>query len=1195
MNQPRLPYPYRDEASVVEACLASLQGLDWPAVIATATPWVEGVRGSPAPFWVMESLLREYPITSAEGLALMRLAEALLRVPDAQTAIALTADQLGRADFSEAAEGGPHRMLASLSSTAIALSKSFLPQEEAGGGLLSRLGSKTVVAATVRAIQLLGRQFVLGRHIGEAMSEAQSARRPQPTLRFSYDMLGEGARTERDAQRYLASYQNAIAAIAKGPRGDGPEHTDGISIKLSALFSRYEDAQRERVFAELVPRVWTLIDAAARADMNLTIDAEESDRLELSLDVFEQLAAHIAQEHPRWRGFGLAIQAYQTRALEVVNEVARIAHAHHLHFMVRLVKGAYWDGEIKRAQELGLAGYPVFTHKQHTDIAYLACAHALIGHADVIYPQFASHNAATVAAIAQMAATANAKFEFQRLHGMGEGVFREVLASQPKLPLRIYAPVGEHRDLLAYLVRRLLENGANSSFVHQLADDDVPPAQLLASPLSRIATQALPLPRELYAAPQDTRPNSTGADLACLQERAPLDAAIAAARIAAVPEASAADVSAAMQRLSQGFTPWNATPPAQRAAILRRAADALDARLAEFCGLLVEEAHKTLGDCVAEVREAVDFLRYYANQAEQKQPEAIVGRGVFVCISPWNFPLAIFCGQVAAALAAGNSVAAKPAEQTPFVASRCVELLHEAGVPHDALALLHGAGEIVGAALVAHEHTAGVAFTGSTPVAQIINRTLAASGDPLRPLIAETGGLNAMIVDSTALPEQVVDAVVQSAFRSAGQRCSALRLLCVQDSIADGVIEMVAGAMAELRLGDAADLSTDVGPLIDAEAHAGIARHVERLLRSAKLVAASPRGAAGPTHQVPIAFELARLEDLKEEVFGPVLHIVRWSGDVDALVDRINALGYGLTLGVQTRIDSRAERIADRARIGNVYVNRNVIGAVVGVQPFGGEGLSGTGPKAGGPHYLTRFAAAPSPTASAVTLNEASPANLDAMLARARVSTWNDATLDERCAWLDAVRASALAAQARRQLAEQTLPGPTGERNELRLHGRGVIASIATAADAATQAQWQAALAAGNTLLVVLPPAAREQAEGVFVYWQRAGALPSGAVQVIDAPFDAAVAAVVADDRVHGVIAEAVFAAALRQRLAARRGAIVPLFVGDMSSTLWRLAAEQTLTVNTAAAGGNAALLSGVPAADAFQREPSTLAAVKAG
>jgi RHH-type transcriptional regulator, proline utilization regulon repressor / proline dehydrogenase / delta 1-pyrroline-5-carboxylate dehydrogenase len=1185
---PRLPYPYRSEAQVVDDALARSTGLDWAAVLAVARPWIDGVRATPAPFWAMESLLREYPITSAEGLALMRLAEALLRVPDAETAIALTADQLGRADFSEASADGPHRMLASLSGTAIALSKKFLPEAQEESGLLTRLGAKTVVAATVRAIQLLGRQFVLGRSIGEAMAEADGQRRAQASLRYSYDMLGEGARTERDAQRYLASYRHAIETIAKAGRRDGPESTDGISIKLSALFSRYEDAQRQRVMAELVPRVWMLVDAAARADLNLTIDAEESDRLELSLDVFEQLAQRIAREHPRWRGFGLAVQAYQTRALALVDEVARIARAHGLKFMVRLVKGAYWDGEIKRAQELGLAGYPVFTHKQHTDISYLACARALIGHADVIYPQFASHNAGTIAAILQMARAANARFEFQRLHGMGEGVFREVSRNTPAgemtttppappaqaggltgIPLRIYAPVGEHRDLLAYLVRRLLENGANSSFVHQLADNEVRPDELLASPLARIDARALPLPRDLYG---DERPNSSGADLACLQERAPLDAAVASASVDAVAEATPANVDAAMTRLSSGFAAWNARPAAERATVLLRAADALDERLPEFCGLLVKEAHKTLGDCVAEVREAVDFLRYYALQAQEQSPQ---GRGVFVCISPWNFPLAIFAGQVAAALAAGNAVAAKPAEQTPFVALRCVELLHEAGVPHDALVLLHGPGETVGAALVAHAATAGVAFTGSTPVAQLINRTLARSGDPLRPLIAETGGLNAMIVDSTALPEQVVDAVVQSAFRSAGQRCSALRLLCVHESIAEPLIEMIAGAMAELRLGDAADLATDVGPLIDADAHAGIARHVERLLRSAKLVAASPRGAAGPTHQVPIAFELARIADLTDEVFAPVLHIVRWAGDVDAVVDQINALGYGLTLGVQTRIDSRAERIADRARVGNVYVNRNMIGAVVGVQPFGGEGLSGTGPKAGGPHYLMRFAAAPSiDDVQALPIPAVAPAPLDAEIARAAASDWRHATLAVRCDWLDRVRATALARQAQQQLAMQTLPGPTGERNELRLHARGVVASIATTADAAVQTQWQAVLAAGNTLLIALPTAAREQARGVLAYWQHAG-LPASAAWVLEAPFDAALAALAADERVVGVVAEPGFVTALRQRLAERRGAIAALWTGDLSATPWRLAAEQSLTVNTTAAGGNAALLAG--------------------
>ncbi|QTN23072.1 L-glutamate gamma-semialdehyde dehydrogenase [Rhizobacter sp. AJA081-3] len=963
--QARLPDPYRPERAVLDAALARLAGrLDWPAAMRRATPWVHGVRDTPAPFWAMESLLREYPISSAEGLALMRLAEALLRVPDAETAIALTADQLGKAEFDAPGEG-PHRMLASLSASAIAMSKRFLPGAEGESGLLKRLGAQTVVAATVRAIQLLGRQFVLGRDIGEAMAEAAAQRRHQPRLRFSYDMLGEGARTDADAQRYLAAYRQAIERIEAAGRTDGPEAADGISIKLSALFSRYEDGQRERVFAELLPRVWPLVDAAARADMNFTIDAEESDRLELSLDVFEVLAARIAQTHPQWRGFGMAVQSYQTRSLEVVDEIARIARAHGLRFMVRLVKGAYWDGEVKRAQELGLAGYPVFTHKHHTDISYLACAQALIGHAELIYPQFATHNAGTAAAILQMAAGGNAKFEMQRLHGMGEGVYREFMAASD-VPVRVYAPVGEHRDLLAYLVRRLLENGANSSFVHQLADPQVDVEALLASPLVPAVQPGLTMPVGLYGA----RPNSTGADLACLAQREPLLRAIEGARIDTVKEASADDIAAAMQRLHAAHPRWNEVPLAERAAALRRAADVLDARLAEFCGLLVKEAHKTLGDCVAEVREAVDFLRYYADQAEQRLAVQALpgptgehnelrlhGRGVFVCISPWNFPLAIFAGQVAAALVAGNSVAAKPAEQTPFVAQRMVALLHEAGVPADALVLLHGPGETVGAALVADARTAGVCFTGSTAVARIINRTLAGKDGPIVPLIAETGGINAMLVDSTALPEQVVDAVVQSAFRSAGQRCSALRLLVVHEGIADAVIEMIRGAMQELIVGDPALLATDVGPVIDGEAFAGIRSHVERLRREARLIGETPVSSTYARLIAPVAFELPAIADVRQEIFGPVLHVVRWKGDIDAVVAHVNALGYGLTLGIQTRIDSRALRIANAARIGNVYVNRNMIGAVVGVQPFGGEGLSGTGPKAGGPHYLYRFCA----------------------------------------------------------------------------------------------------------------------------------------------------------------------------------------------------------------------------------------------
>jgi len=986
----RLPYPYRNEMDVLAQLMPQLHsGLDWAHAAERAAPWVQAVRDKPAPFWAMESLLREYPISSAEGLALMRLAEALLRVPDAETAIALTADQLGKADF-ESSSGGPHKMLASLSASAIALSKKFLPDNEGESGLFKRLGAQTVVAATVRAIQLLGRQFVLGRSIGEAMDEAASARKAHASLRFSYDMLGEGARTEADAQRYLASYQNAIRAIASDKVAAGPEAADGISIKLSALFSRYEDAQRQRVFAELLPRVWTLVELAARANINLTIDAEESDRLELSLDVLEALAERIARDFPQWNGFGLAVQAYQTRALQVVDEVARIARAHGLRFMVRLVKGAYWDGEIKRAQEQGLSGYPVFTHKHHTDISYVACARALIGHADVIYPQFATHNAGTIAAILQMAQARDAKFEMQRLHGMGEGVYREVM-KDAGIPVRVYAPVGEHRDLLAYLVRRLLENGANSSFVHQLADEAVNVKELLASPLHPAAAPALPAPVALYGFDGvEGRANSKGVDLACLAERAPLDEAVRATVVEAVAEASAADAANAMQLLHAGFAAWNATPLVQRAATLRRAADQLEARLPEFCGLLVKEAHKTLGDCVAEVREAVDFCRYYADQAEARlAPQSLPGptgesnelhlhgRGVFVCISPWNFPLAIFAGQVVAALVAGNAVAAKPAEQTPAVAQRMVALLHEAGVPKNALALLHGPGETIGAALVADPRTAGVCFTGSTAVAKIINRTLAAKDGAIVPLIAETGGINAMIVDSTALPEQVVDAVVQSAFRSAGQRCSALRLLCVHEGVADGVIEMIRGALKALNVGDPAQLSTDVGPLIDGEAFEGIGGHVARLRREARLIGEAPLPASPMKNVIaPIAFELPRIADVSQEIFGPVLHVVRWGGDVDAVIAQVNALGYGLTLGIQTRIDSRALRLAHAARIGNVYVNRNMIGAVVGVQPFGGEGLSGTGPKAGGPHYLYRFCAE-----QTVTINTAAAGGNAALLA----------------------------------------------------------------------------------------------------------------------------------------------------------------------------------------------------------------------
>jgi len=962
----RLPSPYRPEASIVADRLASLHGaLDWARAAATAKPWVAAVRRHPPPFWAMESLLKEYPISSAEGLALMRLAEALLRVPDAETAIALTADQLSRADF----EGSPDSALARLSHSAISLSKRFLPEDGARreGGLFARLGARTVVAATLRAVQLLGRQFVLGQDIAEAMHEAAAARRRQPNLRFSYDMLGEGARTAEDAERYFAHYEQAIAAIAAGADPAGPvQGNDGISIKLSALHPRYEALQRERVLAELVPRVAHLCAQAARANINLTIDAEEVDRLELSLDVFEALAAQVAAAHPQWQGFGLALQAYQTRALELIAEVATIARRHGLRLMCRLVKGAYWDAEIKRAQELGLPHYPVYTHKHHTDVSYLACARALLEAQDVIYPQFATHNAGTIAAIVQMARRTGAPFELQRLHGMGEGVYREVL-QDPQLACRVYAPVGQHRDLLAYLVRRLLENGANSSFVHQLADESVGLDELLETPLYLSAQATLPLPPDLYG-PQ--RRNPVGLDLSLPSTRALLEQALAATAVPPVPLADPSEVAPALERAVAAHHAWQARTAQERAAILRHAADGMESQLPRFCALLVKEGFKCWGDAVSEVREAIDFLRYYANEAERLlQPVTLpgptgesnvlrlTGRGTWACISPWNFPLAIFTGQVAAALVTGNCVVAKPAEQTPGVAAEAVRLLHEAGVPRDALQLLHGPGETIGAALVAEPRIAGVVFTGSTQVAKSIQRALAAKDGPIVPLIAETGGINAMLVDSTALPEQVVDAVVQSAFRSAGQRCSALRLLVVHEAVADGVVRMLRGAAGELVAGDPAQWRTDVGPVIDGDAFENLQRHLERLRSEATpLLAPSPFGPG--THLLaPQAFEVGGVEVVKQEIFGPVLHVARWRGDPQEVIQAINRIGYGLTLGVQTRIDSRAQALAREARIGNVYVNRNMIGAVVGVQPFGGEGLSGTGPKAGGPNYLPRFCA----------------------------------------------------------------------------------------------------------------------------------------------------------------------------------------------------------------------------------------------
>ncbi|MCS6995627.1 MAG: bifunctional proline dehydrogenase/L-glutamate gamma-semialdehyde dehydrogenase PutA [Casimicrobiaceae bacterium] len=970
----RLPDPYRPEIPLVERNLALLEGrLDWGRVVARARPWIDAVRRSPPPFWAVERLLTEYPISRPEGLALMRLAEGLLRVPDAETAIELTADQLARAEFEASAEHG----LARLSSAVIALSKQYLlPAAGEELGLLARLGARTTVAATVRAVQLLAQQFVIGETIEAALEAARAERAEQPAVCFSFDMLGEGARSEADARRYAAAYHQAVEALraARGSPSDrSPQRADGLSIKLSALHPRYEALKRERVLEELVPRISPLLDVAAKASLNLTIDAEESDRLELSLDVFERLLVEVAAKYRDWGGFGLALQAYQTRAVELVDHVAELARRYGLRLMCRLVKGAYWDSEIKRAQELGVQAYPVFTEKPHADVSYLACAVRLFAARDVIYPQFATHNAVTIAAIEQLAQAAQAPFELQRLHGMGRGIYRAYLADRPLAEgVRVYAPVGRHRDLLAYLVRRLLENGANSSFVHQLADPSVPVEVLLESPL-RVVTPSLPLPPAIYR----ERANSRGLDVTVERVRDSLREVLArvesewTATAAWNEETAPQVVSEALAAARRAFPDWRDRKVAERAALLRAAADRLEREFERFCAQLVVEARKTWVDAIAEVRETVDFLRYYAAEAERICLETVLpgptgednrlrlrGRGVWVAISPWNFPLAILTGQVAAALVTGNTVLAKPAEQTPRIAQAMTALLHEVGVPRDVLHCLPGRGETVGARLVAAEGIAGVVFTGSTSVAKAIQRALAAKDGPIVPLIAETGGINAMIVDSTALPEHVVDAVVQSAFRSAGQRCSALRLLCLHEAVAGPILEMLAGAMQDLHVGDPRDFATDVGPLIDAEAYARVVAQCAELERSGgRRLAVTPLDCVRhpPPAFAPVLYEIPAIETAREEIFAPVVQVVRWSGSPEAVVDRINALGYGLTLGLQTRIDRRAETLAARAAIGNVYVNRSMIGAVVGAQPFGGEGLSGTGPKAGGPHYLLRF------------------------------------------------------------------------------------------------------------------------------------------------------------------------------------------------------------------------------------------------
>ena len=1005
----------RDETQALDELLAvaTLPPAETDLVLARATELVARVRAKAGQQSAVESFMRQYDLSSEEGVLLMCVAEALLRIPDKDTADKLIADKLGEADW-EKHLGKSDSVLVNAGTWGLMLTGKFIDLGEdtrrnftgALRRLVGRSGEPVIRLAVRQAMRIMGHQFVMGRTIKEALDRANE--KDNRIYRYSYDMLGEAALTQPDAERYMQAYRDAIAALgARGPFNDVLD-APSISIKLSALHPRYEVAKRARVQAELTPKLLELAQLAKKNDICLTVDAEEADRLELSLDVIA--AVHADSSLDGYQGFGLAVQAYQKRAPFVIDWLAEQAKKIGRRFCVRLVKGAYWDSEVKRAQEGGHAGYPVYTRKPNTDVSYLTCAKKMFDYGAAFYPAFATHNAHTIAAIHHMAR--GRPFEFQRLHGMGTDLYAEVMGEQNlNVPCRVYAPVGSHEDLLPYLVRRLLENGANTSFVNRIVDESLPIKDLVADPVDVVraypskAHPRIPQPVNLYEAADSSqrRKNSMGVNFGNDNElRALADqvAQVSTKDWAATPlvpgaksgeslqdvtnpadrrekigtkqQSDQATIERALLNAHTAQPAWDALPAASRASILENAADLLEARRAQFVALCVREAGKTLAAAVSEVREAADMCRYYAAMARKLmgKPDALTGptgesnqlslhgRGVFVCISPWNFPLAIFTGQVAAALAAGNAVIAKPADQTVLIGHAAVKLLHEAGVPEAVLQFVPGKGSMIGNTLLTRPEVAGVCMTGSTETAWTINRTLAARNAQIASLIAETGGQNALIADSSALPEQLVKDAIASAFDSAGQRCSAARVLFVQDDIADKVIAMLAGAMDELKVGDPALLSTDVGPVIDEPSRKSLADHAARMDAEAKLINEVKLDAscANGTFLAPRAYELKSLSQLTHEVFGPILHVIRWkASELDQVIDAINATGFGLTLGIHSRIDSTIAHISQRAKVGNCYVNRNQIGAVVGVQPFGGEGLSGTGPKAGGPHYLLRF------------------------------------------------------------------------------------------------------------------------------------------------------------------------------------------------------------------------------------------------
>lgn len=1164
---------------------------------------------------LVQGLLQEFSLSSQEGVALMCLAEALLRIPDKATRDALIRDKISNGNWSQHLGQSPSMFVNAASWGLLITGKLVSTHTEAGmssalNRIIGKSGEPLIRKGVDMAMRLMGEQFVTGETIAEALANA--ANMESRGFRYSYDMLGEAALTDEDAKRYLASYEQAIHAIGKASHGRGIYEGPGISIKLSALHPRYSRAQYDRVMDELYPTVLGLVKMARDYDIGINIDAEEADRLEISLDLLERLC--FEPSLAGWNGIGFVIQAYQKRCPYVIDYVIDLAKRSRHRLMIRLVKGAYWDSEIKLAQVNGLEGYPVYTRKPYTDVSYLACARKLLAVPEAIYPQFATHNAHSLSAIYQLAGQNYypGQYEFQCLHGMGEPLYEQVVGKVAdgkfNRPCRIYAPVGSHETLLAYLVRRLLENGANTSFVNRIADHSISLQDLVLDPVLQVeqmaaqeGTLGLPhpriaLPRDLYG---DARLNSAGIDLANEHRLGSLSSALLSSTnqayvaepmlgladaapgeaqpvrnpadlrdvVGHVREASEADVNNAILGALSSAQIWQSTQPSERGAILMRAADLMEAEIQSLMGVLVRESGKTFANAIAEVREAVDFLRYYGAQASTHfANDSHRPLGPVVCISPWNFPLAIFSGQVAAALAAGNTVLAKPAEQTPLIAAQAVRILLEAGVPAGAVQLLPGRGETVGARLVGDERVRGVMFTGSTEVAGILQRNIAgrldAQGRTI-PLIAETGGLNAMIVDSSALAEQVVVDVVNSAFDSAGQRCSALRVLCVQEDAADRVIQMLKGAMAEYRVGAPERLHTDIGPVIDEEAKGNIDKHIQVMRDKGRKVFQSARVDAEEikrgTFVVPTLIELESFSELKREIFGPVLHVVRYQrAELDQLLAQINESGYGLTLGVHTRIDETIAQVVGTAHVGNLYVNRNVVGAVVGVQPFGGEGLSGTGPKAGGPLYLYRLLSTRPQEAVANQLKgdgaQALPRPKDAEKAVEALAQW---------AQKDTVLAAQLAGYVAlsQSFTQQLLTGPTGERNSYTLLPREHVLCLAEDR-ADLLAQLAAVLAVGSRALVAESNAAVVKD------------LPKEVAQRIELVADWSSTDKVFDAILHHGDSDQL--RAVCELASQRKGAIVGvtgLNRGETDIPLERLLIERALSVNTAAAGGNASLM----------------------